>query len=194
MLPEDFISNPGYRRSSLINDIAVIRLSNAQFRFTNIEEGAVGSICLPNPAPRPDAGATITTAGWGITENPPTDGPHHIIRGEVHMSDPLKAVDTQVKDQADCQEYADREQPITPKPINLESRFCAFSPDMGQGPCNADSGGPAMMLKEGRYYVVGIVSFGKACGQGNLSRDFYTRVDSFLPWIISLKSSVENKT
>ena len=48
-----------------------------------------------------------------------------------------------------------------------------------------DSGGPLLITKKGNqceFYVIGITSFGKSCGQANTPA-IYTRVSSFVSWI-----------
>ena len=46
-----------------------------------------------------------------------------------------------------------------------------------------DSGGPALIQKDGIYYQVGIVSFGSSsCKEENLP-GVYTRVTEYLDWI-----------
>ena len=57
----------------------------------------------------------------------------------------------------------------------------------GRDSCNADSGGP-MVYREfsnDPWYQAGIVSFGsKRCGTKGQAA-VYTKVSSFVPWIIS---------
>jgi secreted trypsin-like serine protease len=176
----EFFLHPEFNWSQLENDIAVIRLQNEQFRFTNSFGNAVGAICLPDPGPQVVAGATITTAGWGLQEDSNRRDPHrqHLVK----ISEPLKVVNTIVRDQSDCKEFVEREWPRKGMSVweNLDARFCTFSEYLHQGACRGDSGGPAMMKKNGKYYVVGTVSGGAACGRSFFSRDFYTRVEPFL--------------
>lgn len=48
-----------------------------------------------------------------------------------------------------------------------------------------DSGGPLIVTKRGnqcKFYVIGITSFGKSCGQANTAA-IYSKVSVFVPWI-----------
>ncbi|XP_072743937.1 transmembrane protease serine 9-like [Anoplolepis gracilipes] len=59
----------------------------------------------------------------------------------------------------------------------IDSHICTLT-EAGEGACHGDSGGP--LVANGRQ--VGIVSFGQPCAIGH--PDVYTRVSSFIPWII----------
>lgn len=61
----------------------------------------------------------------------------------------------------------------------LESMICAGQDSRDS--CNGDSGGP-LMVNEGHWVQIGVVSWGIGCGKGQYP-GVYTRVTSFLPWI-----------
>jgi len=53
----------------------------------------------------------------------------------------------------------------------------------GTGTCMGDSGGPLQCKgSDGKYYQVGITSYGIPCGQAN-APDVFTRVSAYLNWI-----------
>ncbi|KAA0195940.1 hypothetical protein HAZT_HAZT010615 [Hyalella azteca] len=62
----------------------------------------------------------------------------------------------------------------------LNSRFVPGQPGLTLG----DSGGPLQYLSEstGRYYLVGVVSFGVGCARTGFP-GVYSKVEYFLPWI-----------
>ncbi|XP_068082926.1 trypsin [Anabrus simplex] len=60
--------------------------------------------------------------------------------------------------------------------------ICAGVKEGGKDTCQGDSGGGLMVVKDGRYYLLGIVSFGYGCGVRNIP-GLYTRVTSYLNWI-----------
>jgi secreted trypsin-like serine protease len=70
------------------------------------------------------------------------------------------------------------------------SMICAGFPQGGKDSCNGDSGGPMMVLREGKYTQVGIVSFGIGCAQPN-QYGVYARIEFALPWINELVSDVQ---
>merc|ERR1739842_134754 len=55
--------------------------------------------------------------------------------------------------------------------------------------CQGDSGGPLTVPENGKYTLVGVVSYGWGCASSRPG--IYARVQGFLPWIKSLISSGE---
>jgi len=76
------------------------------------------------------------------------------------------------------------------RPCNHNSIICAFSGRAGQGVCSGDSGGPLIALENGRYTLIGAVSFGVSsserpgCAAGY--PDGYGRVTTVMGWINSV--------
>lgn len=63
-----------------------------------------------------------------------------------------------------------------------DTQLCAFDPDARNDACQGDSGGPLQILSpSGLSTVVGVVSFGIACGTSLPS--IYSRVASYLDWL-----------
>lgn len=67
-----------------------------------------------------------------------------------------------------------------------ESQYCAYDPNRKADTCEGDSGGPLQIITpESRMgTVVGVVSFGIACGTSYPS--IYSRVAYYLDWIEAL--------
>jgi len=61
----------------------------------------------------------------------------------------------------------------------VESFLCAGQ--ASRDSCSGDSGGP-LMINDGKWTQVGVVSWGIGCGKGQYP-GVYTRVTSFMPWI-----------
>merc|ERR1711874_941435 len=55
--------------------------------------------------------------------------------------------------------------------------------------CQGDSGGPLTVPENGKYTLVGVVSYGWGCASS--TPGIYARVQGFLPWIKNLISSGE---
>ncbi|GFY75235.1 proclotting enzyme [Trichonephila inaurata madagascariensis] len=144
------------------NDIAVLRLSRP-VQFSN----ATSPVCLPYDSLRNEdlTGKTSTVTGFGtIAFNGPS-------------SDVLMEASFDIQDQEYCRRAYIRELNIT------EEYMCAGTADGSKDSCQGDSGGPLVTVgKENRYYLVGVVSFGKLCAQPGYP-GVYTRVTKYLNWL-----------
>ena len=60
--------------------------------------------------------------------------------------------------------------------------MCAYA--AGTDSCQGDSGGPLVVKEDGRYTVVGVVSYGIGCASTNTA-GVYARVNNYLDWINS---------
>ncbi|XP_038206460.1 CLIP domain-containing serine protease 2-like [Zerene cesonia] len=149
-------------------DIALIRLAN-EVNFTDF----VKPICLPH-APEFKSmkfeGMTMEVAGWGKTETKSTSDVKLKVRLPVIKED-------------DCKEiYSAANRVIT------DRQMCAGGLS-GEDSCRGDSGGPLMgqdnTNNKGKWFAVGIVSYGPSpCGTLGWP-GVYTRVTYFTDWIIS---------
>ncbi|RZF45062.1 hypothetical protein LSTR_LSTR002023 [Laodelphax striatellus] len=72
--------------------------------------------------------------------------------------------------------------------VNPSKQICAGG-EIGKDSCGGDSGGPLMSAQAiddmpPRYFIIGLVSFGvKMCGMSTMPA-VYTRVSSYLQWIL----------
>jgi len=69
----------------------------------------------------------------------------------------------------------------TPAQINTNV-FCAGAKQGGRDSCQGDSGGPYMVEKDGRFYALGVVSFGIGCAQAAYP-GVYSSNSAFMEWI-----------
>jgi secreted trypsin-like serine protease len=77
------------------------------------------------------------------------------------------------------------ERRIRPLPNYVQpSQICAGVPDGKNDTCQGDSGGPLQIVVDEQHCIVGVVSFGIACGYALPS--IYTRVSFYLDWIESI--------
>jgi len=165
------------------NDIAVIKLSKDV-----IENDFVSPVCLPfnddeeNYATNRFGGEEVdtTVAGWGATtgtgRNPATV---------------LQYLEVNVTDSGDCKKiYAERGGVLTSQQI------CAGGVP-GRDSCVGDSGSGLMrniQLPEAFFpksYLIGVVSFGpRMCGTKGVP-GVYTRVNSYLDWILDTVEKIK---
>ncbi|XP_050697258.1 venom serine protease Bi-VSP-like isoform X2 [Eriocheir sinensis] len=159
--------HPSYNTpSSFANDIAVLKLS----RPVKFRKQAIVPVCLPlseSLKTEPLVRRSGYVAGWGAVSFNNVSSPRLL-----HVSLPVIS-------EKDCAEKYRRFRNIA---IN-NTTLCAGVGN--QDACQGDSGGPMVMFLEGRWRLVGVVSFGFRCAEADFP-GVYTRVTNFTDWIISL--------
>ncbi|XP_012530794.1 proclotting enzyme [Monomorium pharaonis] len=151
------VRHRGFNSRTLYNDVALLTL-NEPVEFTE----QIRPICLPSGS-QLYAGKTATVIGWGSLRE---SGPQPAILQEVSIP---------VWSNSECKlKYG----AAAPGGI-VDSFLCAGQ--AAKDSCSGDSGGP-LMVNDGRWTQVGIVSWGIGCGKGQYP-GVYTRVTHFLPWI-----------
>ncbi|XP_033356794.1 proclotting enzyme-like [Bombus vosnesenskii] len=151
------VRHRGFNARTLYNDIALLTL-NEPVPFTK----EIRPICLPS-GPQLYIGCTATVIGWGSLRE---SGPQPAI---------LQKVSIPIWSNNECKlKYG----AAAPGGI-VDSFLCAGR--AAKDSCSGDSGGP-LMVNDGRWTQVGIVSWGIGCGKGQYP-GVYTRVTHFLPWI-----------
>ncbi|XP_076667519.1 serine proteinase stubble isoform X2 [Andrena cerasifolii] len=151
------VRHRAFNLRTLYNDIALLTLSEP-VPFTE----QVRPICLPSGS-QLYAGKIATVIGWGSLRE---SGPQPAILQEVSVP---------VWSNNECKvKYGG----AAPGGI-VDSFLCAGR--AAKDSCSGDSGGP-LMVNDGRWTQVGVVSWGIGCGKGQYP-GVYTRVTHFLPWI-----------
>lgn len=143
-------------------DIAVLRLKR------NLEIPRTSVMTLASPGMERALMADFTCArvtGWGVTEDDTT-------------SDRLRYADLYIRPRRDCRQFRDN---ITDRMI------CAGYESGAITSCRGDSGGP-LIIREGPtgWVQVGVVSWGARDCDGAGNYGVYTRVSSFVPWIVEV--------
>ncbi|KAH7952165.1 hypothetical protein HPB52_019673 [Rhipicephalus sanguineus] len=148
------IPHPGYGR--LQRDLALLRLAKRLRR-----SGHVRPACLAPASLRPLSNLSCAVSGWG---NERTQGTTAYSLNKLRV--PLRPL-------KECLSIYD-------VPIG-KWHLCGGRP--GRGVCYGDSGGPlSCQLSDGRWYVLGVASFGSGCARAHYP-DVYTRVHHFTGWI-----------
>nr|CAH7763072.1 unnamed protein product [Callosobruchus chinensis] len=151
------VRHRGFDSRTLYNDIAILTL-DSPVEFSH----QIRPICLPSGG-GDHSGKTGTVIGWGSLRE---SGPQPAVLQEVNIP---------IWNNRDCKlKYG----PAAPGGI-VEHMICAGRANRDS--CSGDSGGP-LMVKNGKWVQIGIVSWGIGCGKGQYP-GVYTRVEKFLPWI-----------
>ncbi|KAL1512811.1 hypothetical protein ABEB36_002335 [Hypothenemus hampei] len=150
----DIILHPGWTRSILLHDIALIILPQT-LQLTN----NISTVMLPLDNSQDYLGNTTLVSGWGR----PSDSIGTI-------SPVLREVTSFVISNFPCR--------LAYMGIVEESHICC-SGRYGRSTCNGDSGGPLVI----NGVQVGVVSFGSNWGCEQGWPPVFARVANYLPWI-----------
>ncbi|XP_072567462.1 transmembrane protease serine 7 [Paramormyrops kingsleyae] len=123
-------------------------------------------VCLPPPSQLLPSGLQCWVTGWGYRSEEDKILPMILQKAQV-----------QIFSQSECKRTYS---PVSPRML------CAGVPSGEQDACRGDSGGPlsCQVQDGGRWFLVGIVSWGAGCGRPNLP-GVYARVAKFSAWIQS---------
>ncbi|XP_071082923.1 chymotrypsinogen A-like [Haliotis cracherodii] len=155
--------HPKYQNmGSYPNDIALIKLADP----VDLRSGFIREVCLPKPyevladesAYSRESGCWVT--GWGMTS-------------KARYSDVLQEVRIGLVNNTYCAK-------LWRGYVN-NNHICVGMGD--KGACRGDSGGPMMCSKNGRYYLVGITSWGEESCTEYGYPNIFTRVSNYMKWI-----------
>ncbi|XP_008286632.1 transmembrane protease serine 7 [Stegastes partitus] len=123
-------------------------------------------VCLPPSSHTVTESHRCWVTGWGYRSENDKALPSVLQKAEVSLMS-----------QSDCKKSYG---PISPRML------CAGVPSGERDACRGDSGGPLSCQAPGggRWFLIGIVSWGAGCGRPNLP-GVYTRVNKFTSWIYS---------
>jgi len=152
------IKRPDYDTSSINNDIALLRLeTEVQFNDN------VVPACLPTDKNQQYTNWEAVVSGWGTT----SEG--------GRTSDVLKETTQTIISNSDARCVRGSQDNPVPG-----SKMCGYKE--GTDSCQGDSGGPLVVKEEGRWTVVGVVSYGLGCARSGYP-GVYARVTNYLDWI-----------
>merc|ERR1719193_1812051 len=164
--------HPDYNSRTIDNDIAMLELAE-DLTFTK----KIKPACLPSSETKDYSGIASTVSGWGGTIG---YGPND---QQPQQPQQCGLKETMVKVLAGSDSKCSRALGTSGSTIKL----CAWSKNTDT--CQGDSGGPLTVPENGKYTLVGVVSYGWGCASS--TPGIYARVQGFLPWIKNLISSGE---
>ncbi|KAH8277566.1 hypothetical protein KR018_001050 [Drosophila ironensis] len=158
---QSIINHPGYSETSSgnINDIALLQTVN------RIEwNRGVGPICLPiRQSDNAFDYQNVDILGWGT------------LGFAASKSNTLQKASLLTMNNAVCR--AQYNSSIAP------TQICTYdSLGRGRDSCQYDSGGPVILRQRERMFQLGVISFGRACGQP-YGIGVNTRITSYLNWM-----------
>lgn len=160
----NIVVHPGFNNSTLVHDIALLRLEKPAKRKQNIDV-----VCMPKPSDvlaEGDDSVKCYVTGWGRRSE---TSEHSLVLKEIQV--PLWSHDS-------CNGALQAQ--FGPAYILPDTTICAGAE--GADACDGDGGGPLVCEKAGQWYQMGIVSFGIGCGRRNVP-GVYTSVKEYSDWI-----------
>lgn len=148
----------GFTMQNLMHDVAVLELKGS----VTLNDKVL-PVCLPTEPPTPGTQCYVT--GWGRLRG----------RGRTPENIPLQQAKVPIVSHEDCAAKYGR--------YDRKAHLCAGQGrSSGSGSCQGDSGGPLVCEQGNRWYLHGIVSFGKRyCPTEYYS--VFARVTTYLKWI-----------
>jgi len=141
------------------NDVAILKLDKP-LTFTDF----VQPLCLPRPEQVFAPNEECYVAGWGHTQ---WNGTQPDILREAKV-------------RTVSREVCNKE--ISYNGTIHDTALCAGFPEGGIDACEYDSGGPLVCQKCGRYYALGLVSWGDQCALPN-KYGVYADLRVLTPWV-----------
>ncbi|XP_055586917.1 transmembrane protease serine 9-like [Uranotaenia lowii] len=162
------IKHKDYDPRTKQNDIALVEVEKPVKLNQNVQP-----ICLYTRSIDLPVTTILTIMGWG--QDNTDNSSNQLLKGAVRPV--LRSA---------CQtNYT-----LPKRSVKLsENQLCAQGFETENGvltdACQGDSGGPLVLEEKSKFHLVGIVSYGAACGTERFP-GIYTRISSYLDWIIDI--------
>merc|ERR1712117_537771 len=153
--------HPDYNPGTTDMDFAILELDE-ELTWTD----KIRPACIPENDANDYVGVDATVSGWGT------------LSSGGSIPEILQEVDVKVLANNRCGRY--------PNGQITANMMCASA--TGKDSCQGDSGGPLVTEINGRYTLIGVVSWGNGCAMAGFP-GVYARMTSVLPWIVSTISS-----
>ncbi|XP_065260202.1 prostasin-like [Emys orbicularis] len=173
---QKIILHPSYNRTSLVADIALVRLKKP-VKSTKF----IRPISLPGASRQFPEKKKCWVTGWGNVE----------VTEPLPRPQTLQQLEVPIISTRDCNRRYNKLNPNSPLgPQRIKSdMICAGYMNSPKGFCNGDSGGPLACQQNGKWYLAGVVSWfmtrserGIVCSEPKFPGVF-TRVTAYNSWI-----------
>lgn len=175
-------------------DLALVKLAEP---LEGVQPVAIADIDVENKLVTP--GATLTVTGWGAlwdfagfeealysrNKGFSEVDTHKLLTANALVSpDKLHQVEIELISNEECNAaYKAYSDAIQDNLGIADTEICAGSPAGAKDSCYGDSGGPLVVADDsGKYYQVGVVSWGSQCGNPVLP-GVYNKLARFQPWV-----------
>uniref|UniRef100_A0A3P9QDV9 trypsin n=1 Tax=Poecilia reticulata TaxID=8081 RepID=A0A3P9QDV9_POERE len=161
---EKLIIHQKYNPSNFDNDIALLKISNANGQGA-LKTASVRTVCLPPLNTYLPDGVTCSIAGFGKESSSSWSYSNRLKQATVRL---LSSTNCKVEESY--------------KALLTDNMMCAASLDWSTDSCKGDSGGPLVCEASGRMFLFGVVSWGEGCASKN-KPGVYTKVTHYNDWI-----------
>ena len=196
---DDIVIHPDYVPGEDENDIALIKLNyDVDLAASNAQAIALPRDQAAQGAAWPAENAEVLASGWGSllaypdgTTNAGFLNPQLLQRANLTVRND--------SDDGSCANYGIGTEfaidimvcasgEVAGPWVDLttsrlpEDYYDPYWEGFAQDGCQGDSGGPLAIEENGNWYLVGVTSFGRGCGDPDFP-GVWTRVSAFIPWI-----------
>jgi len=161
---ESITDDPLYNSNTMRNDFSILTLKEP-VTFTR----EISPACLPSDTNQMFAGQVATVSGWGT------------LASGGNQPTVLMEVDVTVTTNEVCKN-------VYGSGIS-DINICAM--DAGKDSCQGDSGGPLVIQENGRFALIGVVSYGYGCASPNIP-GVYARVSERKSWIVATATGTQD--
>jgi len=159
------LDDPLYNTQNMRYDFSILTLSQPV-----VLSASVSPACLPSDLAQSWAGQLATVSGWGT------------LSSGGNQPSTLQEVDVTVQTNAQCAQ-------VYGSSYIGDMNICAA--DDGKDSCQGDSGGPLVAQENGRYALIGVVSYGYGCASPGYP-GVYARVTERMDWILANTQGTED--